>query len=194
MNDNNKFRVMKEYIWVGVFVLCMVITLVFIGTSVWLISTAETDNGFEDKEMMDKVRETYDSIPDHRLGESVDLGGVTVTLNKVRYEKGSRFDVPKGDIYLVTNLTIENHRRETIDLGRTLRIRAVGSEYEYPSTLILGGLSEIMDGELPQGDKKTVEVPFDVLYEDEFSIIISEYGVENSQKWAVSSENKGENQ
>jgi len=97
-----------------------------------------------------------------KIGDTVKFDNLLITLNSVKSSKGSEFETPEHDQYLLLDLTIENAGKESETVSTLLQMMLYDAEsYSYDIALYTGTQGSV-DGEIGPGRKVRGEVAFDV--------------------------------
>lgn len=142
------------------------------------VDTGEVENKDEPKT---EVVETKDAL---KIGESIDVDGLGITLNSVRYEEGGEFDEPDNRKYIVVNLTAENTSEEEKIVSSMVSVEFKDSEgYTYTQSILLEGLEGHFDGTLEPGGKLRGEIAYDVGSSEYYEVSYMEPFTSGKEVW-----------
>jgi len=98
-----------------------------------------------------------------KVGDTVKMGKLAITVNGVRQSKGTSFEKPKdGHVFVIVDATIENLGDEPASISSMLMFKMADAEgYNYGTT-IFTGIKGQLDGEVGPGRKMRGEVAFEV--------------------------------
>ncbi|SNX53638.1 DUF4352 domain-containing protein [Thermoanaerobacterium sp. RBIITD] len=97
-----------------------------------------------------------------KIGDTVKMDKLNITVNGVRYSNGSDFLKPEdGKVYAIVDATIENIDSKAQTVSSMLMFKLADSDgYNYNSTI--GDTKAQLDGEVGAGRKMRGEVAFEI--------------------------------
>jgi hypothetical protein len=105
-----------------------------------------------------------DTNKTYKVGDQVQSGDFVFTVNSVRKDPGSLYFKPKdGNVYQVTNVTIENKSKDRTNISTLLQMYVKDADStKYTPTVISTDTTGQVDGELLAGEKVKGDVSFEV--------------------------------
>jgi len=106
----------------------------------------------------------------HKIGDSVSINDVEVTINGARVSEGNKYDKPKNEKYLIIDATVENKGTKPYHLSM-LDYSLYDSKYIEMKSSIFSDTSGRLSGEIAPGRKIRGEVAYDVTKSDYYDFI-----------------------
>lgn len=143
------------------------------GTKVASSSSSPSDQEQESSQNKNQVEK-------HKIGDTISIDGLEITLNKVRKGAGGQFNKPQEDMFLYTMVTIENKSDKSQRVSSLGNFELADSEgIRYTIALTTDSKGKV-DGEISPGQKLKGELAFDVPESDSYELIRKEI-FENGQ-------------
>jgi hypothetical protein len=102
----------------------------------------------------------------YALGDVIEVGDLTLTINEVTYPTGDSFNLPKeGNQFIVIDLTIENKGSEAKSVSTMLQMGlkdATGQLYDIDISATMASGGSTPDGEIAPGEKLRGQIGFQV--------------------------------
>ncbi len=97
------------------------------------------------------------------VGDSVNMGDLTFTVNSVRFDGGSEFFGPEdGERWLAIDCTLQNRGDDSTNLSSLLMFELVDEEHYKKDMAIFAETKGSLDGELGAGRTLRGEIAFSV--------------------------------
>lgn len=146
---------------------------------------AETPAAEETTEPAEEVAETQDL----KIGDTVKVNDLQVTLNSVRQYTGTAdtWDEAINDYYLIFDVVVENTGAESASLSSMMNFLLYDSE-SYAQDMAIIETKGTLDGEIGQGRKMAGEIAFDVTDSETFEFIFEDPFATGQAIWTITKE------
>lgn len=118
---------------------------------------ANKSNGDKEEENNPKEAQTF------KIGDTIKMGELIITVNSVRTDKGQEFIKPKeGHIFYLVDATIENKSTDSTTISSLMMFKLTDNDgYNYNITMGPETKGQL-DGELGAGRKMRGELAFEI--------------------------------
>ncbi|MDR5659013.1 DUF4352 domain-containing protein [Serpentinicella sp. ANB-PHB4] len=140
--------------------LLLVLSMTFIVACEDSTPTKVDDN---DQSQETSSEEETPAAENFEIGDKVEIGGINITVNSVRWDEGAEFFGPdEGEKWLAIDVTLENTKDESANVSSMLMFDLY-DEDNYKRDLALSTTTEgSLDGELGAGRSMRGEIAFSV--------------------------------
>lgn len=122
-----------------------------------------------------------------KIGETVNFDGLKITLNSVKADKGSEFEEPEEDKFLIADMKVKNTTDDSQSVSSMLNVTLKDADdYKYDTTIYTGVKSQL-DGEIASGDKMRGQIAFDVPKSKKYQLIFGDPFTSGQAIWKFKS-------
>lgn len=131
------------------------------------------DSSKEKEKVINKSNRKLTNL-NNKLGDSVDLNGLTITLKNFRLSSGDEYLSPSKGKFIIVDISVENNTAELVNISSLLQTSISDNEgYNYNPT-VSHETKGSLDGEIGIGRKIVGEVAFDVEDSSKYEFIFED--------------------
>lgn len=108
-----------------------------------------------------------------KVGDTVEIGDVTVKINEVKKSEGSDFDIPQKDHLLIFDITVANNGAEPY-LVSSMMSFTLSSDGRTQDMYLLTDANGQLDGDIPAGKTMSGQVAYDVEESEVYDFVFTD--------------------